>query len=157
MCSGRQPIRILFLALIPTLFLQFAFSLVYEEPYPAISFPRFASAPNEPGRIRTTEWTLRVLFRDGSSQVISRNEFLRGAANSHREFIMRLHFASGSFSDTDRRRELRNWTLRRCREVTGRSDVSALLVERYVVTRTDSRWPEILSTETEDNFLMELQ
>ena len=157
MRSRRQPVRILFLAAVPFLLLQFAFARVYEEPYPAIVLPAFGSAPKQSGRLQTTEWALRVSFQDGSSKAISRDDFLRGAANSHREFIMRLNFASGGTPDTDRSHELREWTLDRCRTLTGRRDVAALLVETSVITRSDARSPAILARETRDKFVMELQ
>jgi len=80
--------------------------------------------------------------------------FLRHASNSHRRHIMALSFASPVAAA--REGPLREWTRERCRALTGREDVAALVVERVVATR-DAWSAQVVDREVRERFRMELE
>lgn len=147
----KNIIRLIFVALIPLLFLQYAYCLKYTEAFPAIIMPSFSgSDAAKSGRAYTEQIELQAFSGDEPTGEMTYQQLLHDVREEFRRNVMLFSFSPPprSYIRPQYQKGLNQWVKSRCVDILDRDDLTHLEV-RYIRATWDlmQRPPEIIQRE----------
>jgi hypothetical protein len=105
---NRITLRIMFVALVCFLFLQFLYALKFSEPYPAIKLPGFGKIPQLSGQIDYTKYELLLYPAEGDSMVVNAEDLLENYPKTYIPGILTTIISKHNPTKADKQTNLSN-------------------------------------------------